>query len=97
LRPPSPGDKAALDSIQVPRKLEIAGAFIVIALTFDLLQYAWRSASWGILGWWRERKDPRDSPAPRWINWPSIACLCVKTAAMGTAYAYIGAEVNSYV
>ena len=66
-----------------------AGILIVIALTLDFLQYAYRTAAWGRLQHIRYKQskslsDPAN--APRWINWPTLFLFWTKSAVTLGAY-----------
>jgi hypothetical protein len=69
----------------------------VIALTLDLLQYAWGALIWGAWCRLKERsgvKPADELDAPPWFNWPSIfffwSKLIVIALVYGRLIAYLG-------
>jgi hypothetical protein len=91
--------------LTVPSDLENAGICFVVALVLDLIQYAYRSAAFGIAQWSREREEDRDEEKrgkkyelPRPINYPTLACFWLKVAAIVVGYGLlafgIAAKVN---
>lgn len=63
-------------SYTIARSFFYALIIFGLALGFDLLQYTWASAVWGIFHRHKEKtlKNCEDTEflAPAWINWPSI-------------------------
>lgn len=73
-------------------KLLWALFLVVSCLSFDLLQYIYKTVAWGIYHRKRELKDSksdREFLAPCWINWPAICFLGLKVISIIIAYIYI--------
>jgi hypothetical protein len=61
-------------------------ALFILALGFDLFQYAYKSAAWGILHTIKERQKIDDFQAPGAINWPTLFFFWGKVAFIVIAY-----------
>jgi hypothetical protein len=62
---------------------------LVSTLTLDLLQYCWGTLVWGAFARHYEKpgtSEEQDLDAPRWFNWPTLACFWTKLAAVVCAY-----------
>jgi hypothetical protein len=89
----SGGALADNGSLNISDRLLWAGLGLVVALTVDLAQYAYRSVAWGAFARSLESRDITETTAPDWINWPPIAMLVVKTSAVAASYVALGFEV----
>jgi hypothetical protein len=69
---------------------------IILSLACDFLQYAYRTAAWGIYGWWIEKsnRDKAEFRAPRMINWPSLFLFCSKAVLLAAAYVQLGLRLR---
>ena len=71
------------------RALQFSLALFVMALSLDLLQYAYKSAAWGI---YNRRKECQDTPAdqefqaPAQINWPTLFFFWFKVGLTAAGY-----------
>ena len=90
--------------LAVPGDLENAGICFVIALALDLIQYAYRSAAFGIAQWNREKQEERDKQKkgqkyelPRPINYPTLACFWLKVAAIVVGYGFLAFGIATKV
>ncbi len=69
-------------------KLIFAATCFVVALAFDLMQYAIGYVTYYILGRWREWRypDSYDAKYPSWINWPIDTLFRLKLVAVISGY-----------
>lgn len=84
---------------RVPPDLLPAATLLAVALGFDLLQYVAASLLWGVYHRWKEvqfakmlkrgETPPADFKAPRWINWPAIACFVLKLLLLVLGYVFL--------
>lgn len=74
----------------IPNDLLFPLTCFVVGLAFDLLQYFYASAAWGIYSRLKELElgdnSTNDFLAPRWINWPTILFFWLKAIALITGY-----------
>ena len=80
-------------SLDISKRLLWAGLGLVVALTVDLMHYAYRSIAWGVFARSLENRDITETTAPDWINRPAIIMLVVKTVAVGASYVALGVDV----
>jgi hypothetical protein len=76
----------------IPEILIIAAVFIVAGLGFDLLQYLYGSAAWGIFHRCKENKRTKENSqfqAPAKINWPTNAFFWLKAVSIIISYCFI--------
>jgi hypothetical protein len=79
-------DTAAL---AIPSELMTSLKLVVVGLGLDLLQYAFGAALWGSFQWHLEKSgktETEEFKAPRWINWPALACFWLKVLTIACAY-----------
>jgi hypothetical protein len=77
---------------KIPEALLPPLILIVLALAFDLLQYAVATSIWGIFQRSRERSgisEDTDFLAPKQVNWSSIGFFVLKTLAVIFAYVFL--------
>jgi len=70
-------------------ELYYAGAFIVLSLALDLLQYLSGSLIWGVYWRYKEKKGVAENSeikAPRCFNWPAVTFFWLKLVLMVIAY-----------
>jgi len=78
--------------VAVPAILLWSGLAVVLSLTFDLLQYIYGTAAWGIF---HRRKELSNVPpgeqfkAPAWINRPTGIFFALKVVMVGLAYVFL--------
>jgi len=85
----------------------VAALAFVVALFFDLLQYAVGAAIWGAYARKKEKElraaqgatvagvEATEFDVDRRINWPALACFWVKIPVMGFGYVMLAVEVSS--
>jgi hypothetical protein len=76
----------------VPKALIVPAALIVIALSFDLMQYVTGAGAWGIYRRHKERSGislENEFLAPRTINWVQLVFFWLKLASTILAYVLI--------
>jgi len=77
-------------AMAVPHALLWPSVLAIAALSFDLLQYVYRSAAWGIFNRYKELKtnlnEEAEFEAPTGLNWPSLAFFVLKLIAVGACY-----------
>jgi len=75
--------------------------FFVCGLFFDLMQYIYASAAWGIFSRKKEieldRNDDVVFYAPRWINWPAIFFFWSKSLSLVIGYILLFFFILSYL
>ena len=80
--------------IRLPVELLIPATFFALTLAFDLLQYIFATAIWGIFQWHMEKtvgglgKDP-DLDTPSWFKLPQLVCLILKLIAVVIGYIFL--------
>jgi hypothetical protein len=79
--------------VSVPHYLLWPGILAIASLTFDILQYVYSSIAYGILNRRMEKKldldESKEFSFRREINWPTIAFLWMKVAAVLACYALL--------
>ncbi|MCK5608178.1 hypothetical protein KAR91_40225 [Candidatus Pacearchaeota archaeon] len=72
----------------LPNLLKLAMLMFVITLSFDLLQYTYQTALWGLFHRHYEKKFGEDYEltAPKYFNWPSISFFWLKVIALVAGY-----------
>jgi hypothetical protein len=86
------GRFTAASRFHFPDDLLVVGLVLVITLAVDLLHYLWRTAAFGIYGWWVEEHPTQYSAllkVPKSINRVTIGFFVAKAAALATAYALL--------
>lgn len=75
--------------------------FFVCGLFFDLMQYIYASAAWGIFNSKKEKELAADTEAlflaPKWINWPTLAFFWGKSIFVVIGYLKLFLFLFSYV
>jgi hypothetical protein len=70
---------------------------MIATLSFDLLQYVIATICWGLFTRAQEKRDRADplliDDAPRWLNWPALACYWAKLALVCFGYALLFASL----
>ena len=79
--------------LDISTRLLWAGLGLIVALTVDLLHYAYRSLAWGAYARSMESRDITETTAPDWINRPAITMLVLKTLAVTASYIALGIDV----
>ena len=69
-------------------------ALFIVALGFDLLQYAYKSAAWAIFHTIKDRKKDDTSDAPDAINWPTLFFFWGKVILTVVAYCALSYGVS---
>lgn len=73
----------------------------VCGLFFDLMQYIYSSAAWGIFSRKKEleldRNDNADFSAPSWINWPTNIFFWSKSLSLVVGYLLLFSFLFSYL
>lgn len=67
---------------------------LVAALAFDLAQYMWATAVWGIFQFRtaakvKEALDAEVEDAPNWFNWGTLAFFWAKLVAVAAGYVHL--------
>ncbi|HEY0025904.1 MAG TPA: hypothetical protein VGB24_23645 [Longimicrobium sp.] len=78
---------------QIPDALLTPGLMIVIALTFDLLQYVSGAIVWSVYNRRAERlgrSQDEEFDVPPAINWPALFFFWAKVAFLALAYVHLG-------
>jgi len=73
----------------------------VCGLFFDLMQYIYASAAWGIFNRKKEKElggnDDAVFYAPRWINWPTVIFFWSKSLSLVIGYILLFFFILSYL
>lgn len=89
------GDVATM----LPADLLRALGMLVAALALDLMQYVVAAAIWGSFSRLKEtqlgKEYEGELSAPRYLNWPGLACFWGKLAALVSAYAMLSLAIWS--
>jgi hypothetical protein len=73
----------------IPSELLFPCTLIILSLSFDILQYIYGTAAWGIFSRQKEKEGNDEFKAPRVINWPSLLCFWIKTSMIPVAYLFL--------
>lgn len=75
-------------SYTIPDALKFIMLMFVVSLSFDLLQYIWQTATWGIFHRHYEKKHGEDYEltASKYLNWPAITFFWAKVIALVFGY-----------
>ena len=84
------------NGLGLPADLMPVALALALSLFFDLFQYIYAAAAWGVYQWWFEEDAQKSNPAderegdipdsPNWINHPTIAFFALKLGALAIAY-----------
>jgi len=84
--------QAPESSVTIPLILVWSGIFVVLALVFDFIQYAYGTLAWGTFHRQKELAGisaKKDFKAPPWINWPTNTFFTIKILSVGIGYSLL--------
>jgi hypothetical protein len=72
---------------------------MIASLAADMLHYALATLMWGPYGRYKEQRVSSDEEfqAPRWLNWPALCCIIIKTILCAAGYCLLLKYVAAYL